>query len=64
MTWHMRRGPGESPSSRPPPLLSDRHKRVTVRCVAAPVQTYIPVKACLKGFEVPVSAVEEVPAVI
>lgn len=61
MTWHTRRGQ-EGQRSHPPPL-RDRHKQVTVSCVTAPVQTYIPVKARLKGFEVPVSAVEEVPAV-
>lgn len=39
VTWHRR---SEEPE---PPLVSDGHRRVTVSCVAAPVQTYIPVQA-------------------
>lgn len=51
VTWHMRRGGQEKvlKLAPPSPVEWQKDKGVTVRCVAAPVRTYIPVKACFKG---------------
>lgn len=58
--WHMR-GVRKVSSFQPPP----QHKRASWVCrsTSSDVCVCVPVKACFKGFEVPVKAVQEVQVV-